>query len=151
MLKPRTSGAKSEWPSRCNAFAIARFLVRAHYAPVQQPLSLPRQKYISELGSLIKLEKLTQRHLPVPSVIFLKKSEKARNFASIFQLQSPMSRLVSETERKPTTYLGASMIVLCPRQIRCSLIHQTLKNSPLETGGKYVESSITQSFISRLC
>ena len=25
--KPRTSGAKSEWPSRCNAFAIARFLV----------------------------------------------------------------------------------------------------------------------------
>ena len=26
-VKPRTSGAKSEWPSRCNAFAIARFLV----------------------------------------------------------------------------------------------------------------------------
>ena len=25
--KPRTSGAKSEWPSRCNAFAIAHFLV----------------------------------------------------------------------------------------------------------------------------
>ena len=48
--KPRTSGAKSEWPSRCNAFAIVRFLDSlslAYLCPCSSPLSLAAPQLIS--------------------------------------------------------------------------------------------------------
>ena len=97
---------------------------------------------------MVKLEKFTQRHLPVPSLIFYT-GVKLQNFASIFQLQSP-SRLVSKegnrTEidhvlgRVDDCYVSSAYLV--------QFVDQTLKaKGSLKKGGAHS----AQSFIARLC